>query len=197
MSPRSDPCGCGTAPAGAPSAPRSASCRRRRLRLSSPSSLGFRADPSPLRGAYTRAPEGSNIGVARAGRRRIGSPGAAPTRRTMKKILVPAVALALLVAPPAASAVTGELISGAVTITGANGKDELAVEVRGGPNAPSTIVVTPAATVTGTGSCSPELDPQTGRPVRNVCTVANAGLQSLTVVLRGGDDTVRVDEDGL
>jgi RTX calcium-binding nonapeptide repeat (4 copies) len=115
----------------------------------------------------------------------------------MKKILVPAAVLALLVAAPGAKAVTGELISGPVTITGANGKDELEVELQAGPNSPSIMFVTPAATVTGTGSCSPDVDPQTGRPVRNVCSIGNAGLQSLTIDLRGGDDVVEVDEEGL
>lgn len=118
----------------------------------------------------------------------------------MKKILVPAAVLVLLVAAPGAKAVTGEVMSGVVNVSGANGKDELRVELEPADGTKgTTMVVEPAAAAVSasTGTCSPDLDPQTGRPVRHTCTVSNAGISSLVVDLRGGDDVVVVDDSGV
>lgn len=94
--------------------------------------------------------------------------------------------LTLIAAPATGSAVTGQTVSGTVTITGTAGKDELVIRIFG--TSPQ-MTVTPAAVVTSTnGSCTPDTDPQTGRPVRNQCSAGT--INSLILNLAGGDDDV-------
>ena len=112
----------------------------------------------------------------------------------MRRLLpFPALLVILAMAAPAAdAAVGGGTVSGTVTVTGTAGKDELEIRISN-PGSPE-FTVTPAATVTSTGggTCTPDTDPQTGRPVRNRCAAAS----SFTLILNllGGDDAVSVED---
>ena len=111
-----------------------------------------------------------------------------PVRRLLPALL----ALAALAAPTTAQAGPGETIAGTVTITGTAGKDAFELRISGsGPPAPMTI--SPAVNITGTiGGCSPDIDPQTGRPSRNRCNAGN--ITNLILNLGGGDDNVAISD---
>jgi hypothetical protein len=105
------------------------------------------------------------------------------------------VLLAGLALPAAAPAPPGPTVGGTVTITGTDGKDDFRVEINETGSSPE-MIVEPAMTVTatsGSGTCSVQNDPQTGRPVRNHCFTST--ITSLVVNLRGGDDAVLIDDD--
>src|SRR5262245_11014472 len=83
-------------------------------------------------------------------------------------------------------------ISGTVTVTGSDGKDELVVSLQEEPNGSAyLLIVEPAATVTSTGGpCPPLTDPLTGRPIFNECRFVHP--PTLVVGLKSGDDTLEV-----
>ncbi len=109
------------------------------------------------------------------------------------------VAFAALVGAPSAGAVIlGTDLIAPVTVTGTEGKDELEIEFRSLGQTSSRMIVTPAATITAaSGSCPPNTDPLTGRPLFNDCRIGPQGSGTgLIVNLNGGDDSVEVDDDG-
>jgi len=114
----------------------------------------------------------------------------------MKRVLPTAlVVIACLALPATAPAPAGPTISGVVTITGTEGKDDFRVRINPTSSSPE-MIVEPAMTVTstgGNGTCTIENDPQTGRPVRNYCFTGT--ITSLVVNLRGGDDAVQIDDN--
>jgi hypothetical protein len=105
-----------------------------------------------------------------------------------------AAALALLL-PAAATGQTKSNLSGTVTITGSQGRDNLEIDVTSSsPSSVSTLTITPSAAITATrGNCPPDTDPLTGRPVRNVCVIDNVDLLALD--LQGGDDVLALDAE--
>ncbi len=111
------------------------------------------------------------------------------------RALLVCVAISALGAATAGAA--GTRLSGQVTITGTDGRDAFEVEFNAasGPKGES-FSVEPAATVTATtGTCPPDTDPLTGRPVRNDCQIVASGI-TLFIDLRKGDDLVEVNDDG-
>ncbi len=107
-------------------------------------------------------------------------------------VLVAALALLL---PAAATGQTKSNLSGTVTITGSQGRDNLEIEVNSpSPSSVSVLTVTPAVAITATtGSCPPDTDPLTGRPVRSVCAIDNVSLLALD--LQGGDDALALEAE--
>jgi hypothetical protein len=104
-----------------------------------------------------------------------------------------ALAAAVTVLAPSMAAGAGTSISGAITITGSQSRDNLAISIGGEGSQSAPFVVEPAATITGTtGSCPADVDPLTGRPVRNDCRIPMNSNSTLTVDLRGGDDAVSI-----
>lgn len=89
----------------------------------------------------------------------------------------------------------GTQLSGQLTITGTDGRDAFEVEFNAATGSKGdSITIEPAATVTATvGTCAPDIDPLTGRPVRNDCQISPAGV-TLLIDLRKGDDSVVVDD---
>ena len=112
----------------------------------------------------------------------------------MRRLIpLPALLLLAAIAAPGAYAGPGQSVSGTVTVTGTAGKDELRITT--GIPSSQEFVVTPAATVNSTGGpCTPDSDPQTGRPVSNRC---NSG-SNITLILNlgGGDDNVTLSDTG-
>jgi len=91
------------------------------------------------------------------------------------RVLPALVALALLLAAPAAHGAT-------LTVTGTDGRDNLEIDFEGSANA---LVITPALTLSGDLSCSTESDPLTGRALRHRCPKGATNV-ALTVDLRRG-----------
>jgi hypothetical protein len=82
-------------------------------------------------------------------------------------------------------------LGGTLTITGTDGRDELQVGLeieRSGASTFTSLIVTPAPTVTPTG-CQRRTDSVTGRPVDTRCPPPT----DLVIDLRGGDDVLTVD----
>ena len=100
--------------------------------------------------------------------------------------------------PPGADAAPGSsLMSGQITLTGTDGKDEFGVELTQTAGAQFAMTITPAVSVTATsGSCPPETDPITGRPTVNSCTLLTSSSATLVIDLRAGDDAVEVQDPG-
>jgi hypothetical protein len=97
-----------------------------------------------------------------------------------------------LAAAPTAHGQAATIQGGTVTITGTGGRDEVAVSARETPTTAQELLVSPGVTLTTTtGSCPPETDPLTGRPVGFRCRFARINL--LSVDLRGADDLLTVD----
>jgi hypothetical protein len=100
--------------------------------------------------------------------------------------------IALVGAQSAGGATSGTTVGGTITITGTDGKDELAIGLSGS-GTDATITVSPAATIAATvGSCPADTDPQTGRPTINPCRINTSQPVALAINLRGGDDLVAV-----
>lgn len=109
--------------------------------------------------------------------------------------LVAGLALLLCVAATATAAGADQPLSGTITLTGTDGKDDFDVTfTSGNSNTLATMTVEPAVAMTATGgSCPAETDPLTGRPVRLVCPIS--GLPPTVVVdLRRGDDQVALND---
>jgi Ca2+-binding RTX toxin-like protein len=112
-----------------------------------------------------------------------------------------ALAIALAGAPSATAAPGTAAMSGQITITGTDGKDELNIDVGESQTGASSVRmrIEPAATVTGaSGACPPETDQVTGRPTHNDCVITPSSGLALTIDLRAGDDRVTSeDPEGL
>jgi hypothetical protein len=94
-----------------------------------------------------------------------------------------------LVAAPAAH---GQTVGGTVTITGTSGRDEVTVSAAAGLGAAQDLIVSPGVTLTTTtGTCPPNTDPLTGRPVGFRCRFSRINLLSLD--LQGADDLLTVN----
>jgi len=100
-----------------------------------------------------------------------------------------ALAALWLAAPPAAHA---QSVGGTVTITGTSGRDEVTVSAVAGLGSAQDLIVSPGVTLTTTtGSCPPNTDPLTGRPVGFRCRFSRINLLSLD--LQGADDLLTVN----
>jgi hypothetical protein len=94
-----------------------------------------------------------------------------------------------------ASTAHGQSVGGTVTITGTSGRDEVTVSTVAGPTAVEELIVSPGVTLTATtGSCPPNTDPLTGRPVGFRCRFSRINLLSLD--LQGADDLLSVNTQG-
>ena len=95
-----------------------------------------------------------------------------------------------------AGAAAGQTISGQITIVGTDGKDDFDVDLESTGSSASTLRVdpAPAGLTASDGSCSPDLDPLTGRPTGYRCTVSGNPLPTLSVDLRKGDDRIEVSD---
>jgi hypothetical protein len=103
-----------------------------------------------------------------------------------------ALACLWLAAAPAAHGQSSTIQGGTVTITGTGGRDEVAVTATASPQVAQELRVSPGVTLTTTtGSCPPDTDPLTGRPVGFRCRFSRINLLSLD--LRGADDSLTVD----
>ena len=86
----------------------------------------------------------------------------------------------------------GQSVGGTVTITGTSGRDEVTVSAGAGLGAAQDLIVSPGVTLTTTtGSCPPNTDPLTGRPVGFRCRFSRINLLSLD--LQGADDLLTVN----
>ena len=91
-----------------------------------------------------------------------------------------------------ASTAHGQTVGGTVTITGTNGRDEVTVSAVAGPSSVQELIVSPGVTLTATtGSCPPDTDPLTGRPVGFRCRFSRINLLSLDLL--GADDLLAVN----
>jgi len=109
-----------------------------------------------------------------------------------RRVCLGALAVVWLAAVPNAHGQAATIQGGTVTITGTGGRDEVEVSAAAGPATVQTLIVTPGVTLTSTsGSCPPETDPLTGRPVGFRCRFSRINLLSLD--LRGADDLLTVD----
>lgn len=107
--------------------------------------------------------------------------------------------LALLVFPAVAQATENQRLVGDVTITGSEGRDDLAVSF---DRSSDRILVVPAAILTDSAgtACVNDVDPGTNRPTRTTCRVGDPSFQNptdLTLDLRGGNDAASVVVDPL
>jgi len=103
-----------------------------------------------------------------------------------------ALACLWFVEAPTADGQSMTIQGGTVTITGTSGRDEVTVVAEVIPAAPDELIVSPGVTLTTTsGSCPPETDPLTGRPVGFRCRFPAINL--LSFVLQGADDLLSVD----
>jgi hypothetical protein len=112
--------------------------------------------------------------------------------RWSRRVCLGALAVLWLAAVPTAHGQAATIQGGTVTITGTGGRDEVEVSAAAGPATAQELIVTPGVTLTSTsGSCPPETDPLTGRPVGFRCRFSRINLLSLD--LRGADDSLTVN----
>jgi hypothetical protein len=112
--------------------------------------------------------------------------------RYSRRVCLGALAVLWLAAVPNAHGQGATIQGGTVTITGTGGRDEVEVSAAAGPATAQELIVSPGVTLTTTtGSCPPDTDPLTGRPVGFRCRFSRINLLSLD--LQGADDLLTVD----
>lgn len=117
---------------------------------------------------------------------------------TARALVLAAAALGFADTAQGASTIPNKTpLAGTITLTGTDGKDDFKVTLQAGsPGTQGSMKVEPAVAMTATsGSCGPDTDALTGRPIKLECPLSGAGQVAIVIDLRKGDDAVTLTDN--